>query len=96
MGRRGRCCWCALGEVALLGTLALAIRPAMPAGVRDAAPLLAIGVLDFSATAFFARARRKGSSALFRVGSLYPAVTVVLARMLLAERVSRSQEVGGR
>ena len=83
------------GEVALLGVLALATRPAMPSGVRDAAPLLVIGVLDFSATAFFALATEQGLlSVVSVVGSLYPAVTVVLARVVLAERVARSQEVG--
>jgi drug/metabolite transporter (DMT)-like permease len=84
-----------VGEVALLGLLALATRPAMPSGMRDAAPLLGIGVLDFSATAFFALATEKGLlSVVSVVGSLYPAVTVVLARAVLAERVARSQEVG--
>jgi drug/metabolite transporter (DMT)-like permease len=83
------------GEVALLGVLALATRPAMPSGVRDATPLLVIGVLDFSATAFFALATEQGLlSVVSVVGSLYPAVTVVLARVVLAERVARSQEVG--
>ncbi len=84
-----------VGEVALLGGLALAMRPAMPAGVRDAAPLLVIGTLDFSATAFFALATEQGLlSVVSVVGSLYPAVTVVLARVVLAERVARSQEAG--
>jgi len=83
------------GEVALLGALALATRQAMPAGLRDASPLLVIGVLDFSATAFFALATEQGLlSVVSVVGSLYPAVTVVLARVVLAERVARSQEVG--
>jgi len=83
------------GEVALLGALALVTRPAMPTGTRDAMPLLAIGALDFSATAFFALATEQGLlSVVSVVGSLYPAVTVVLARVVLAERVARSQEVG--
>jgi drug/metabolite transporter (DMT)-like permease len=84
-----------VGEVALLGALALALRPRMPSGAGDAAPLLLIGVLDFAATAFFALATEQGLlSVVSVVGSLYPAVTVVLARLVLAERVARSQEVG--
>ena len=67
----------------------------MPAGLRDASPLLIIGALDFSATAFFALATEQGLlSVVSVVGSLYPAVTVVLARVVLAERVARSQELG--
>ena len=84
-----------IGEVALLGSLALFTRPRMPSGLRDATPLLLIGALDFSATAFFALATEQGLlSVVSVVGSLYPAVTVVLARVLLAERVARSQELG--
>ena len=83
------------GEVALLGLVALVTRPRMPSGLRDASPLLVIGVLDFSATALFALATQEGLlSVVSVVGSLYPAVTVVLARVVLAERVARSQEVG--
>ena len=84
-----------VGEVALLGVLATVRRPSMPDGARDAAPLLLIGVIDFAATAFFALATEQGLLSIVAVvGSLYPAVTVVLARVVLAERVSRSQELG--
>jgi drug/metabolite transporter (DMT)-like permease len=84
-----------VGEVALLGTLALARRPALPRSLPAAAPLLAVGALDFTATALFALATQEGLlSVVAVVGSLYPVVTVVLARVVLAERVARSQEVG--
>jgi drug/metabolite transporter (DMT)-like permease len=84
-----------VGDVVVLGTLALAMRPALPAGLRDGAPLLAVGALDYLATALFAFATQEGLlSVVSVVGSLYPAVTVVLARVVLAERVARSQEVG--
>ena len=84
-----------VGEVALLGALAAARRPQMPSSLRDAAPLLLIGAIDFAATAFFALATEQGLLSIVSVvGSLYPAVTVVLARIVLAERVSRSQELG--
>ena len=83
------------GEVAMLGALALVQRPTMPSGLRDAGPLLLIGTIDFAATAFFALATEHGLLSIVSVvGSLYPAVTVVLARVVLAERVSRSQEIG--
>ena len=84
-----------VGEITLLALLAAVRRPRMPAGVRDAAPLLAIGTIDYAATAFFALATEQGLLSIVAVvGSLYPAVTVVLARVVLSERVSRSQEVG--
>jgi drug/metabolite transporter (DMT)-like permease len=84
-----------VGEVAALGTLALVLRPQMPGGIADASPLLLIGTLDYLATALFALATQEGLlSVVSVVGSLYPAVTVVLARVVLAERVARSQEVG--
>jgi drug/metabolite transporter (DMT)-like permease len=83
------------GELALLAALVAVRRPAMPTGLRDAAPLAAIGSLDLLANALFAFATTRGLlSVVSVVGSLYPAVTVVLARLLLAERVSRAQEIG--
>ena len=84
-----------VGEVALLASLALVRRPAMPRSLPAAAPLLAVGALDFTATALFALATQEGLlSVVAVVGSLYPAVTVVLARVVLSERVARSQELG--
>ena len=84
-----------IADVVVLGTVALALRPALASGLRDAAPLLVLGSLDFLATALFALATQEGLlSVVSVVGSLYPAVTVVLARIVLSERVARSQEVG--
>jgi drug/metabolite transporter (DMT)-like permease len=84
-----------IADVVVLGTAALVMRPALASGLRDAAPLLVLGSLDFLATAFFALATQEGLlSVVSVVGSLYPAVTVVLARIVLSERVARSQEAG--
>lgn len=73
---------------------ALAVRPGRPP--RDAlAPLAAVGVLDVSANGLFALASTKGLLSIVGVlGSLYPVATVLLARLVLGERVRRVQEVG--
>ena len=56
---------------------------------------LAAGALDASANAIFQLAAQRGLLAIVAViGSLYPAATVVLARYLLHERLSRVQMVG--
>lgn len=55
----------------------------------------AIGVLDVSANLLFAMASVSGSLAIIAVlGSLYPAVTVLLARVVDQERLTRLQNVG--
>ena len=66
-------------------------------GVRkDTARIFAaIGVLDVTANALFILGARIGLVSLVAVlSSLYPAATVVLARVVLDERVSRRQAVG--
>ena len=82
-------------SLALLVIAALAVRPTLP---RDAPSLLIlgmVGLLDLGANGLYALATTKGLLSVVAVlGSLYPAVTVVLARIVLAERVSRLQEVG--
>ena len=55
----------------------------------------AVGLLDVAANALFALASGHGLLALVSVlGSLYPVTTVVLAHLLLGERLTRAQQVG--
>ena len=82
-------------SLVLLVVAALAVRPALPRDAPSLAVLGMIGVLDLGANGFYALATQEGLLSVVSVlGSLYPAVTVVLARVVLAERVSRVQEVG--
>jgi drug/metabolite transporter (DMT)-like permease len=58
-------------------------------------PLALMGVLDVSATGFYAVATRHGLLSVVSVAaSLYPLATVLLARVVLGERVRRVQEFG--
>ena len=82
-------------SLVLLVIAALAIRPALPRDGASLATLGMIGVLDLGANGLYALATQEGLLSVVSVlGSLYPAVTVVLARVVLAERVARIQEVG--
>jgi drug/metabolite transporter (DMT)-like permease len=59
---------------------------------RDLPLLLALGVLDLAATAAFALASASGLVSVVSVlASLYPAVTILLARQVHGERLSRVQ-----
>jgi drug/metabolite transporter (DMT)-like permease len=74
---------------------ALVARPRLPRDAGSIGALAVIGVLDLGANGLFAIATTEGLLSVVAVlGSLYPAVTVVLARLVLAERVSRTQAVG--
>jgi drug/metabolite transporter (DMT)-like permease len=58
-------------------------------------PLLAMGILDVAANGLYAIATRHGLLSIVAVlSSLYPLATVVLARVLLGERIHRVQELG--
>jgi len=82
-------------SVALMASIALV-------GVNDARPLkpaltmIALcGLLDSAGNALFIAATRHGRLDVAAVlSSLYPASTVILARLLLKERISRLQGVG--
>jgi uncharacterized membrane protein len=57
--------------------------------------LLTIGLFDVLANSLYAVATTHGILPLVAVaGSLYSAVTVVLARVFLGERLAQSQRVG--
>jgi drug/metabolite transporter (DMT)-like permease len=73
---------------------ALALRSGLPR--RADLPLLAtIGIFDVSANAMLAVALTKGLAGLVAVlSSLYPVVTVLLARAVLGERVASAQRAG--
>jgi len=62
---------------------------------RSAVALLAGGTLDCGATGLYALANTKGALSIVSVvGSLYPVATVVLARVVLGERIRPIQRLG--
>jgi drug/metabolite transporter (DMT)-like permease len=84
-----------VGSLSLLVLLASARRApvTVPAGWLGA--VAAVGLADVTANALFALASTHGLLALVSVlGSLYPVVTVVLAHVLLGERLTRRQRLG--
>ena len=82
-------------DVALLVTAALVVRPAIPRAPVTLAAIAAVGVFDLLANLLFVLATGRGLlSVVGVIGSLYPAVTVILARFVLHERLSRTQNAG--
>lgn len=87
---------CARGAaVAVLVAACAARRPALPTAPPALAAIAAIGAFDLLANLLFVLAAGEGLLSVVGVlGSLYPAVTVMLARFLLHERLTRAQGVG--
>jgi len=83
-------------SVTLVWTVVL-LRHVRPTGLRLHWPgLVAIGLLDTAGNALFAAASSRHGllSVVSVLASLYPVVTVLLARIVLGERVQRTQDVG--
>jgi drug/metabolite transporter (DMT)-like permease len=81
--------------VMLLVAGSLVRRPAAVRAPRVLGVLAAVGLLDLSANGLYAIATRHGLLSVVAVAaSLYPLGTVMLARVLLGERVRRVQGVG--
>jgi drug/metabolite transporter (DMT)-like permease len=83
------------GSLSLLVALALSRRAPVRLPRRALAPVAAVGLADVGANALFAFASGHGLLALVSVlGSLYPVVTLLLAHVLLHERLTRGQQAG--
>jgi drug/metabolite transporter (DMT)-like permease len=85
-----------MAAVPVLAAIALATRtPMLPGSGRVGAKLVVIGALDLTATGLYALATTKGLLAVVAVlGALYPVTTVFLARAVLGERLTRTQDLG--
>ena len=82
-------------SVTILVTVALVLRTAGEVTARELPALLAIGCGDLAANFLFGLASSRGEVSIAAVlGSLYPVVTVVLARVVIGERLKRVQQVG--
>ena len=79
----------------VLAAVAVAVRAPLVPAPRDAARLAGIGAFDLGATGLYALATTKGLLAVVAVlGALYPVTTVLLARVALGERLTRTHDVG--
>ena len=85
-----------IGELAVVLAAAAVLRPGLR-GLRGGIPLAAVsaGVIDVVANLCYVAATRIGAFGLAVVlASLYPGVTVLLARVVLGERLRWIQRVG--
>ncbi|HZP74317.1 MAG TPA: DMT family transporter [Gaiellaceae bacterium] len=84
-----------VGSLTLLVALAVGRRAPLRVAPRMLAPVAAVGLGDVGANALFAFASGHGLlSIVSLLGSLYPVVTVLLAHVLLGERLTRAQQAG--
>lgn len=86
-----------IGGVIVLGPIVLrtGILPGIRLSAKRLAALAAIGLTDVVANGSYALAASRGNLSIAAVlASLYPVVTALLARIVLAERLRRVQSVG--
>jgi len=86
-----------IGELAIVLAAAAVLRPGLPRGVGGSITLAAAGAgaIDVLANICYVAATRIGAFGLAVVlASLYPGVTVLLARVVLGERLRWVQRVG--
>lgn len=82
-------------SVAMVLAAVLVTRPDLAAAKPHARAIAAIGVLDLAANGLFAVAATEGLVSVASVcSSLYPVVTILLARAILSERVRPAQQAG--
>lgn len=82
-------------SVVILGAFIGVRRTGISVSRRDLPMLAAVGAGDVGANAMFAVASTRGLLSVVAVlSSLYPAVTVLLARLVHGERMKRTQDLG--
>jgi drug/metabolite transporter (DMT)-like permease len=83
------------GSVLALLLLGVVFRSRIKVGLPDLPPLFAIGILDVGADVLFAFATTLGLLSVVSIlSSLYPVATLILARIVLNERMARPQQAG--
>jgi drug/metabolite transporter (DMT)-like permease len=81
--------------VAIVAGATVVIRPTFAPGPSDLRDLVAIGVFDMAGQMLYALATTEGLLSVVAVlASLYPVTTIVLARVVLGERVAALQRAG--
>ncbi len=84
-----------LTSVSILVVAALVVRSVGTVRPREIPGLLAIGCGDLAANFLFGIASSRGQVSIASVlGSLYPVATIILARIVIGERLRRIQQVG--
>ena len=91
--------WAMLGgrasSATIFAVVLLALRPRIVVTAAAVPGIVAVGLVDTSANGLFALATTQGYLSIVAViGSIYPAVTVVLAYLVLRERIARHQLAG--
>lgn len=87
--------WARIGSICVIALMALIARSAIVPGLATLPTILAGGILDMAANALYLYAEHGGNLAAAAVlTSLYPAATVVLARITLGERLKVLQKLG--
>lgn len=82
-------------SVTMLACTVLALRPSLKISRPDTAPIAAIGALDVGANLLFATALSTGLLSVIGVlGSFYPVITILLAGLVLHERLAPVQRFG--
>jgi drug/metabolite transporter (DMT)-like permease len=83
-----------LGSLLVLAVIVL-VRPPRCFDARALGPAIVAGLMDATGTALFVRADQTGRfDAAVVLSSLYPVVTVLLARIFLKERFTRWKTIG--
>lgn len=84
-----------LTSTAIVWSAALALRPPLAQARTHLRSVAAVGVFDTGGNVLFGAASAAGLvSSVSVLASLYPVVAVLLARLVLGERVAPSQELG--